>query len=125
MGVTLRDVAVAADVSRTTAPRVLNNSRSVSGATRAKVLATVAHLGYSPHVHAAALRRKCVKDTSNQTNGSKERALSGNCGQVDQLLALREELLALKRIVSSFHRLTGRYLENEKSRLDDYSILRP
>lgn len=117
MGVTLRGVAMAAGVSRTTASRVLNNSRSVSGPTRAKVLATVAHLSYSPNVHAAVLRRKYVKAASDQTNGSEERALSRNCGQVEQLLALREELLALKRIISSFHRDTSKYLENEESRL--------
>jgi DNA-binding LacI/PurR family transcriptional regulator len=112
MGVTLRDVALAAGVSKTTVSRVLNNSRSVSGPTRAKVSAAFAHLGYSPHVHAAALRRKHVK-AAHPINSIEERALFGYFGQVEQLLALREENLALKRIIGSFRRDTRKYLENE------------
>lgn len=118
MGLTLRDVAMAAGVSKTTVSRVLNNSRSVSGPTRAKVSATVAHLGYSLNVDAAALRRKHVKAAPHQINGNEDCALFGNCGQIEQLLALTEENLALKRIISSFHRDTRKYLASEKSRLE-------
>lgn len=51
------DIAREAGVSTATVSRVLNDSESVTGATRAHVLEVVARLGYTPNAFAASLRR--------------------------------------------------------------------
>jgi DNA-binding LacI/PurR family transcriptional regulator len=52
---TLDDVALAADVSRATASRVINGSRGVSGDSRSRVLRAAEELGYLPNIAAASL----------------------------------------------------------------------
>lgn len=56
MGVTLRDVARAAGVSIKTVSEVVNHSTRVAPATRARVEAVVAELGYQPNLSARRLR---------------------------------------------------------------------
>ena len=58
---TIRDVAKRAGVATMTVSRVINNSGYVSDATRAKVEAAVAELGYVPNMLGPSLR-------SNRTN---------------------------------------------------------
>ena len=53
---TLRDVARTAEVSTTTASRVINGAANVSDHTRSKVLTAISRLNYSPDVHAVGLR---------------------------------------------------------------------
>lgn len=55
---TVRDVAERAGVSPITVSRVINNSGYISSATRAKVEAAIAELGYVPNVLARSLRSK-------------------------------------------------------------------
>jgi DNA-binding LacI/PurR family transcriptional regulator len=52
---TIVDVARAAGVSITTVSRILNNKPDVAPATRERVLATIASLGYTPHAQAKNL----------------------------------------------------------------------
>ncbi|WP_090207158.1 LacI family DNA-binding transcriptional regulator [Yoonia litorea] len=52
---TLQDVAAAAGVSTATVSRVINFPAQVAPATRAKVEATIAQLGYSPHFGARVM----------------------------------------------------------------------
>jgi len=47
--VTIKDVAAAAGVSRQTVSRAINNQKEISPATKARVLQTVAELGYQPN----------------------------------------------------------------------------
>src|SRR3989304_291604 len=55
---TIRDVASRAGVSIATVSRVINNSpHKVHGATRRRVLRSVARLGYHPNAVARGLRR--------------------------------------------------------------------
>ncbi len=58
---TIKDIALKAGVSHTTVSRVLNESPSVSPATREKVLAVIDELDYSPDVNAQMLRTKRSK----------------------------------------------------------------
>ena len=63
MAVTIKDVAKAARVSVATVSRALNGFSNVNDATRAKVLAAAARLGYVPHEGARSLssrRTRCV-----------------------------------------------------------------
>ena len=55
---TIRDVARRADVAPTTVSRVINNSGYVSKATRERVEAPIAELGYVPNTLARSLRFK-------------------------------------------------------------------
>ncbi|HTM38824.1 MAG TPA: LacI family DNA-binding transcriptional regulator [Terriglobales bacterium] len=55
MTVTIRDVALAAEVSTATVSNVLNNTGKVGSRTQRHVLATVKRLGYVPDVHARRL----------------------------------------------------------------------
>ncbi len=55
---TVRDVAERAGVSPITVSRVINNAGYISGATRAKVEAAIAELGYVPNTLARSLRSK-------------------------------------------------------------------
>jgi DNA-binding LacI/PurR family transcriptional regulator len=57
MAVTLHDVARAADVSIKTVSNVINDYPHVRPATRARVQAAVAQLGYRPNLSARSLRR--------------------------------------------------------------------
>src|SRR3546814_19451808 len=56
MMTTIRDVAMAAGVSRATAARVLSNPELVAEKTRLRVLEVVQRLGYSRNSVAASLR---------------------------------------------------------------------
>ena len=59
--VTSKDVGRHAGVSQATVSAVLNGARSnirVSEATRQRVIAAAAELGYTPHLAAQALRRQ-------------------------------------------------------------------
>lgn len=53
--ITIDDIADAANVSTATVSRILNNKPDVSEATRARVLAIIRELGYTPHVSARSL----------------------------------------------------------------------
>jgi DNA-binding LacI/PurR family transcriptional regulator len=55
MGLTIRDVAIAAGVSTATVSNVLNNTGKVGRETQRLVLSTVKRLGYIPDVHARHL----------------------------------------------------------------------
>ena len=55
MGLTIRDVAIAAGVSTATVSNVLNNTGKVGRQTQRLVLSTVKRLGYIPDVHARGL----------------------------------------------------------------------
>src|SRR5215813_3573786 len=55
MGLTIRDVAIAAGVSTATVSNVLNNTGKVGRPTQKLVLSTVKRLGYIPDVHARGL----------------------------------------------------------------------
>jgi LacI family transcriptional regulator len=54
----IRDVAKHSGVSTATVSHILNGTRQVADATRAKVLASVSHLGYRPSAIARSLRTK-------------------------------------------------------------------
>jgi len=54
--VTMKDVAQAAGVSVTTVSHVINTSRHVDSATKARVLETIEQLGYLPNSIARSLR---------------------------------------------------------------------
>lgn len=56
MAITLHDVARRAGVSIKTVSNVINNAPYVRDATREKVLAAVAELGYQPNLSARSLR---------------------------------------------------------------------
>ncbi|MFE9204828.1 LacI family DNA-binding transcriptional regulator [Micromonospora sp. NPDC007230] len=56
--VSIADVARAAGVSPSTVSYVLSGRRSISAATRARVEASIAELGYRPHAGARALARR-------------------------------------------------------------------
>ncbi|HHX62186.1 MAG TPA: LacI family transcriptional regulator [Epulopiscium sp.] len=58
---TIKDIALRAGVSHTTVSRVLNDSPSVSPATREKILSVINELDYSPDVNAQMLRTKRSK----------------------------------------------------------------
>ena len=51
---TISDVARLAEVSKSTVSHVLNSTRNVEEATRQRVLAAIAELGYRPSAAAAA-----------------------------------------------------------------------
>src|SRR4029450_4044069 len=52
---TLREVARRARVSTATVSRVLNNTATVKGSTRSRVLKAIEELRYSPNLHARVL----------------------------------------------------------------------
>lgn len=54
--VTLKDIAVAAGVSTAATSQALNDRGNLSGATRDRIKAVAAELGYVPNAYAAALR---------------------------------------------------------------------
>src|SRR5947209_5226592 len=63
MAVTIRDVAKAAGVSLATVSRALNGSPAVTEATRDRIAAIAARLGYVPHEGARSLssrRTRCI-----------------------------------------------------------------
>jgi hypothetical protein len=111
---TLRDVARTAEVSTTTASRVINGAANVSDHTRSKVLSAISRLNYSPDVHAVELRRGKGRiprgggnhDPSSTRSGterqSDRRAKSLKLQQrVMRLRLLEEENARLKRLVAS------------------------
>lgn len=55
---TSRDVARLAGVSQATVSRAMSSNNSVAPATRAKVLAAMAQLGYAPHAGAQAMKTR-------------------------------------------------------------------
>src|SRR5215469_15229480 len=60
MGVTIREVALAAGVSTATVSNVLNKTGKVGPQTQNLVLSTVKRLGYLPNIHA---RRLALRNT--------------------------------------------------------------
>lgn len=56
--VTIADVAIRANVSKTTVSHVLSGNRPVAAATRTRVEAAIRDLGYRPHAVARSLRTK-------------------------------------------------------------------
>jgi len=58
---TIKDVAQLAQVSTTTVSHVVNNTRAVNPATRARVLGAMSTLGYQPNILARSLRKGVTK----------------------------------------------------------------